>query len=87
MINGKTKLYVLIGKPVEHSLSPAIHNSLFKKYNINSVYLAFEVDDLEIAIEGVRGLKISGLNITLPYKEKILPFLDCLLYTSPSPRD
>lgn len=76
MINAKTKLYALIGKPVEHSLSPAIHNSLFKKYNINSVYLAFEVDDLETAIEGVRGLKISGLNITLPYKEKILPFLD-----------
>ncbi|AHF79880.1 shikimate dehydrogenase [Thermococcus paralvinellae] len=78
MIDAKTKLYGLIGKPVEHSLSPAIHNALFKKYNINAVYLAFEVDDLESAVKGIRGLKISGLNVTMPYKEQILEFLDGL---------
>ncbi|MBO8173771.1 MAG: shikimate dehydrogenase [Thermococcus sp.] len=78
MINAKTKLYGLIGKPVEHSLSPAIHNALFKKYNINAVYLAFEVNDLDSAVKGVRALGISGLNVTMPHKEQILEFLDGL---------
>ncbi|GAB6101759.1 shikimate dehydrogenase [Thermococcus atlanticus] len=76
MINAKTKLYGLIGKPVEHSLSPVIHNALFKKYSISAVYLAFEVDDLESAVGGVRALGISGLNVTMPHKERILEFLD-----------
>ncbi len=76
MINAKTRLYGLIGKPIEHSLSPAIHNALFKRYNINAVYLAFDVDDLESAVKGIRGLKISGLNVTMPHKERILEFLD-----------
>ena len=76
MVNAKTRLYGLIGKPVEHSLSPVIHNALFKRYNINAVYLAFEVDDLDSAVRGIKALKISGLNITMPYKERILEFLD-----------
>ncbi len=76
MIN--TQLYGLIGKPVEHSLSPAIHNALFKKHKINAVYLPFEVDDLESAVKGgARALGgIQGLNVTMPYKERILEFLD-----------
>lgn len=74
MIN--TKLYGLIGKPVEHSLSPAIHNALFKKHKINAIYLPFEVDDLESAVKGARALGIQGLNVTMPYKERILEFLD-----------
>ena len=75
-INAKTRLYGLIGKPIEHSLSPVIHNALFKKYNINAVYLTFEVDDLDSAVKGVKALGISGLNVTMPYKEQILEFLD-----------
>ncbi|HII67904.1 MULTISPECIES: shikimate dehydrogenase [Thermococcus] len=78
MIDAKTRLYGLIGKPVEHSLSPTIHNTLFRKYSINAVYLAFEVNDLESAVRGVQALGISGLNVTMPYKEQILEFLDRL---------
>ncbi|CAB49372.1 shikimate dehydrogenase [Pyrococcus abyssi] len=70
------KVYGLIGKPVSHSLSPVMHNALFRKYGIDAVYVTFEVEELGKAIDGVRALGISGLNVTMPYKEVVTKFLD-----------
>ncbi|MEM3550757.1 MAG: shikimate dehydrogenase [Candidatus Bathyarchaeia archaeon] len=77
-ISGKTKLCGLIGDPVEHSLSPQMHNAAFKHLKLNFVYLAFRVekDALEDAVRGIRGLQIHGLNVTMPYKTVIIKYLD-----------
>ncbi len=76
MIDGSTKLCAIIGNPVSHSLSPLIHNVAFRATDLNMVYTAFCVSDLEKAINGVRGLGISGLSVTIPYKETVIPYLD-----------
>ena len=77
-ISGKTKLCALIGDPVEHSLSPAMHNAAFKHLGLNYVYLAFKVERerLKEAIAGVKALKIHGLNVTKPLKIDVIPLLD-----------
>jgi shikimate dehydrogenase len=75
MIDSKTGLYGIIGNPVRHSLSPAIHNNAFRRMGWNAVYLAFEVKNLGEALAGFRALGIRGASITLPYKTAILPFL------------
>jgi len=76
MIDVTTELYGIIGNPVRHSLSPMIHNKAFRKMGLNAVYLAFEVKDLKEAIDGIRGLGIRGVSVTLPFKNQIIPFLD-----------
>jgi shikimate dehydrogenase len=76
MINAQTQLYGVIGNPVRHSLSPTIHNRAFRRMGLNAAYLAFEVENLAAAIQGVRGLGIRGVSVTIPFKTQILPFLD-----------
>jgi shikimate dehydrogenase len=71
-----TELYGIIGHPVGHSLSPAIHNAAFRQIKKNAVYLAFDVLDLPGAIEGIRALGIKGLSVTIPHKEAIFGLLD-----------
>jgi shikimate dehydrogenase len=78
MIDGYTQLYGIIGNPARHSLSPIIHNGAFRRMGINAAYLAFEVKDLEAAVEGIRGLGIRGMSVTMPFKSAIIPFLDHL---------
>lgn len=76
-IDTKTRLCGLLGNPVEHSLSPAIHNAAFQKLGLNYVYLAFRVDDLPGAIRGIRALgNVRGFSVTLPHKVTVLPLLD-----------
>ena len=77
-INSKTKLFGLIGHPVEHSLSPLIHNYAFKSLNLNYVYTVFDVfpEKLEDAVKGIKALGIKGVNVTIPHKEKIIKYLD-----------
>lgn len=75
-INGKTKLMGLIGNPVEHTLSPAIHNTIAECMNENMVYVPFPVkEDIEAALKGAYALGIQGMNITVPYKSDALPYL------------
>lgn len=76
-INGLTKTCGLIGNPVEHTLSPVIHNYLAKLTGVNMVYVPFLVEQtlLEDAIKGAHALKLGGLNVTVPYKEKVIPCL------------
>jgi len=76
MIDARTELYGVIGNPVHHSLSPAIHNRAFKQLGWNAVYLAFEVKDLEEAMKGIRGLGVKGVSVTIPFKTEIVPLLD-----------
>ncbi len=76
MMDGYTQLYGIIGNPVEHSLSPIIHNGEFQRMGWNAVYLAFKVECLEEAIRGLRGLNVRGVSVTLPFKTRVIPFLD-----------
>ncbi|HCL89934.1 MAG TPA: shikimate dehydrogenase [Candidatus Atribacteria bacterium] len=77
-INGKTKIIGVIGKNIENSLSPLFHNQIILKHSLNFCYLPFKVTetDLSEAIQGIRALNIRGVNITFPYKEKVIKFLD-----------
>lgn len=72
------KLICLIGDPVEHSISPIIHNEAFRKLGLNYVYLAFRVtsDSLEHAVKGLKVLGASGFNVTIPHKSAIIKYLD-----------
>lgn len=75
-INGKTKLMGLIGNPVEHTLSPAIHNTIAECMGENMVYVPFPVkEDIEAAVKGAYALGIQGMNITVPYKSDVIPYL------------
>jgi len=76
MIDARTELYGVIGNPVRHSLSPVIHNGVFRRLGRNAVYLAFEVKNLEEALRGIRGLGVKGVSVTIPFKTKVIPFLD-----------
>ena len=75
-INGKTILYGIIGNPVSHSLSPAMHNAALADCGINGVYLPFPAPDIEAAVVGIRGLGIGGASVTIPHKEKVMELLD-----------
>ena len=75
------KKYLVIGNPIEHSLSPLIHNYWIKKYGlIDSVYEKKKVEkkDLKIIVDQVRNGQIKGLNITVPFKKEIIDLLDCV---------
>jgi shikimate dehydrogenase len=76
MIDAQTELYGVIGNPIQYSLSPMIHNGAFKRLGRNAVYLAFEIEDLEEALRGIRGLGVRGVSVTIPFKTEVIPFLD-----------
>lgn len=75
------KLFSIIGKPIAHSLSPILHDYWFKKYNINANYSLLNVEekDLEKVIERIRNKELDGINVTLPYKQKIISHIDKLI--------
>lgn len=73
-INGKTRTCGIIGSPVEHTMSPVIHNTLSQIMGINMAYVPFHVKDgqLEAAVKGAYGLNILGMNVTVPYKSDVV---------------
>ncbi len=75
-IDAETRLFGVIGSPVAHSLSPAMHNRAFAERGINAVYLAFEVADIEAAVAGIRGLGLGGVSVTIPHKSAVMAHLD-----------
>lgn len=77
-ITGKTKVICLIGNPVEHSISPALHNTISKLLGMDLVYVTFRVEknELETAIKGLRALNVIGFNVTVPYKKDVIKYLD-----------
>jgi len=80
LISGTTKICGVIGDPIEHTMSPVMHNAAFKEMGMDYVYVAFQVkkEGLGEAIRGMRGLNIRGLNVTIPHKVAIIPLLDRL---------
>lgn len=77
-IDGKTRLYAVLGNPVAHSLSPAMHNAAFEFLGLNSIYTAccISAEKLEQAVAGFKALGFSGGNVTVPHKTAIIPYLD-----------
>ena len=77
-ITGKTRVYGVIGDPMEHTLSPIMHNAAFEALKLDYTFLAFKVKpaELENAVNGMRALNIRGLNVTMPHKSSILKYLD-----------
>ncbi len=74
--NGKTRTCGLIGNPVEHTMSPVIHNSLAAVFGHNLVYVPFHVEaDLNAAVKGAFALNILGMNVTVPYKTDVIASL------------
>ncbi len=78
MISSKTKLLCLIGNPVEHSVSPQMHNAAFKELNLDFAHVSFKVEENELsdAIKGIKALGIKGGNVTIPHKTSVMKFLD-----------
>lgn len=76
-ITGKTKLLGVIGHPVEHSLSPVMHNAAIAQLGLDYIYLPFpiEPENLEIAIAGFAAIDVVGFSVTIPHKQAILPLL------------
>ncbi|MBV9455874.1 MAG: quinate/shikimate dehydrogenase, partial [Rubrobacter sp.] len=78
MLTGKTKLLGIIGHPVEHSLSPYMHNAAFAADGADYVYIAMDVEPnrLPAAVEGLAALGFIGFNVTMPHKEALPPLMD-----------
>jgi len=77
MIDATTQVCAVWGNPVEHSLSPAIHNAAFVECDLNYVYVGFRVEDVGAAVTGFRALhNFRGLSVTIPHKVSIMPHLD-----------
>ncbi|MBU2537524.1 MAG: shikimate dehydrogenase [Proteobacteria bacterium] len=77
-INGATELYGIMGNPVSHSLSPAMHNGAFAALGLNKVYLPFAVQDVGKAMTGLRALGIKGVSVTIPHKQAVMEYLDSI---------
>jgi len=77
-IDADTQVVTLLGHPVEHSLSPRLHNAAFRAQGVNAVYVATPVrpDALRAGVEGLRALQFLGANVTVPHKEAVRPLLD-----------
>lgn len=77
-INPNTRCLGIIGNPLQHSLSPWLHNSTLRHLGLNYVYLPFEIDPAQLgeAVNAIRSLGFGGVNVTIPFKEKVMPWLD-----------
>ena len=79
-IDGYTRLAAVVANPIKHSISPFIHNQAFEATNTNGVYLAWEVEatDLAETVANIRRYQMFGINLSMPYKEQVIPYLDQL---------
>jgi len=80
VVSGKTKICGVIGDPIEHTMSPVMHNAAFRKLGLDYIYIPFRVRTQELAqaVDGMRALNIRGFNVTIPHKVAIMPMLDGL---------
>ncbi len=79
-ITGSTKICCVIGSPIQHSLSPPMHNSAFNALQLDYIYVAFKVSPSQLgeAVTGLKTLNIAGFNVTIPHKETIIKYIDIL---------
>ncbi len=77
-IDGYTRLAAVVAKPIKHSISPFIHNLAFEETGVNGVYLAWEIpeEDLAATLENIKRYDMFGINLSMPYKQAVLPYLD-----------
>jgi len=77
-VTARTKILCVIGHPIEHSMSPIMHNAAIQDLGLDYLYIAFDVppNKLKEALKGLKSLNIKGINVTLPYKEKAIKFID-----------
>ena len=70
--------FAIIGNPISHSLSPIMHNYWFDKYKINAEYELLDIkqDEIENVINKIKDKEIKGINVTLPHKKSVIPFLN-----------
>ena len=79
-IDGYTRLAAVVANPIKHSISPFIHNTAFEATSTNGVYLAWEVKGTDLAetVVNIRRYQMFGINLSMPYKEQVIPYLDQL---------
>lgn len=79
-VTGRTRLVGIIGDPIAHTRSPAMHNAAFRALGLDFAYVPFHVrpEALEAAVKGLAALGLAGFNVTVPHKERIVPLLDAL---------
>jgi shikimate dehydrogenase len=77
-VNGTTKILGIIGNPVRHSLSPVMQNAALRASGLNYIYVPFEVlpESLGAAVTGIKALGVAGFNVTIPFKSRIMQYLD-----------
>ena len=77
-ISGRTRLLALIGHPVGHSLSPAMHNASFVADDLDYVYVCLDIEPAELptAVRGLKALRLRGFNVTMPHKRAMIPLVD-----------
>ena len=75
------KKFGIIGNPIKHSLSPTLHNYWFKKYKIDADYKIIDLKETELneIVKKIKNKDLDGINVTLPYKQKIVPHLDVIV--------
>ncbi|MHA2429519.1 MAG: shikimate dehydrogenase [Promethearchaeota archaeon] len=78
LVTARTKILCVIGHPIEHSMSPIMHNAAIQDLGLDYLYMAFDVppNKLKEAIKGLKTLNIKGINVTLPHKENAIEFID-----------
>ncbi|HFI0640306.1 TPA: shikimate dehydrogenase [Streptococcus suis] len=79
-IDGYTRLAAVVANPIKHSISPFIHNLAFKETGVNGVYVALEIpeEDLATTLENIKRYDMFGINLSMPYKQAVIPYLDDL---------
>ena len=79
-IDGYTRLAAVVANPIKHSISPFIHNRAFEATHTNGVYLAWEIEGTDLAetVANIRRYQMFGINLSMPYKERVIPYLDQL---------
>ncbi|MEA5582559.1 shikimate dehydrogenase [Nodularia harveyana UHCC-0300] len=84
LITGKTQLLGVIGHPVEHSLSPVMHNAALAELGLDYIYLPFPIQpqNLEVAIAGLAAMGVVGFSVTIPHKQAIMPLLSDIIPTA-----
>jgi shikimate dehydrogenase len=75
-ISGATIVHGIMGNPVSHSLSPAMHNAAFAALNLDAVYVPFPVEDVPAAITGFKAIGVRGVSVTIPHKQAVIEYLD-----------
>ncbi|MBI4767263.1 MAG: shikimate dehydrogenase [Deltaproteobacteria bacterium] len=76
MMSSEIKIFAVFGNPIGHSLSPLMHQAALDRMDIQARYVPFRVTDIRKAVEGIRGLGIQGVSVTLPFKTEVMEYLD-----------